>query len=368
MLDAVAAPRQTIVSSAPADGPFAEPLQSAVFFGTGKQAANLALCIRKQLEPSLHQASLDIIGIERREAALDAFRHRVNKLFPGSGHVFAANTDRFVRIARPPTIGFIASPPQAHEAGLRWMMEHGVERIVVEKPIASSHADLESIGDVLRSQPERVCVQEQYLYSRLYDELLRVVRDPTAYIAERCIRVSGPLSVTGTVTRFYKKRLRDLGDQRHVENICLLELPHILTLLHSAFGKQSVASLDVDDLLYRSKIYPGYKKASIVFNDRASRRHQVDLSNVDPCRRTMSIQLSGGYNVELRFPGRLRNEGTFFESRVTITRGRSLLYAQCYADDHLTTAVRHYLRWHGLLGTYDRCYEPSRLVIELAGR
>ena len=129
-----------------------------------------------------------------------------------------------------------------------------------------------------------------------------------------------------------------------------------------------MASLDVDDLLYRSRIYPGYKKASIMFDDRASRRHQVDLSNVDPCRRTMSIQLSGGYNVELRFPGRLRNAGTFFDSRVTITRGRSLLYAQCYADDHLTTAVRHYLRWHGLLGTYDRCYEPSRLVIELAGR
>ena len=286
MHDFVAASRGESVASTPADGPSAEPLQSAVFFGTGKQAANLALCIRKQLEPSLHQASLGFIGIERREEARDAFRHRVNQLFPGSHHVFAANTDRFVRIARTPSIGFITSPPQAHEAGLQWMMEHGVERIVVEKPIASSHADLEAIGDVLRLQPERVCIQEQYLYSRLYDELLRIVRDPTAYVAERCVGVRGTLSVTGTITRFYKKRLRDLGDQRHVENICLLELPHILTLLYNAFGKQSVASLDVDDLLYRSRIYPGYKKASIMFDDRASRRHQVDLSNVDPCRRT----------------------------------------------------------------------------------
>jgi len=329
---------------------------------------NILLCIRKQLDSTQRLAGLGFLGVGRNDPTMERFRHRLSQLFPTSRHAFAAHDYRFVDMQRGLSIGFIASPPHAHEAGLRWMFEHGVDRIVLEKPIASSTCDVDAIGDVLRDEPDRVCVQEQYLYSRLYEELLQLVANPVAYVAARCGRAAEALTVTGTLTRFYKGRLKDLGHQRHVENICLLELPHILTLLHNAFGQQTVASLDVDDLHYRSRVYPRYKRASIVLHDRAGRRHDVDLSNVDPCRRTMSIALSDGTSVELAFPGRLRGDVTIFESRVTISRGRRLLFLQSYADDHLSTAVRRYLRWDGILGTYERCFEPSRLAADLAGR
>lgn len=346
----------------------AQTARRVVFFGTGKQASNIVLCIRKQLESASHFFDMEFVGIGCRDQAQDRFAQRLAQLFPMSRHTLAAHTDRYASMDDQSSIGFVASPPHAHEAGLHWMLDHGVERIVIEKPIASRHRDLEAIGEILRTQPDRVCVQEQYLYSRSYLELLEIVRDPTAYVAERSrLPVRGTLSIAGTATQFFKRRVKDLSDKRHAENICLLELPHILTLLYNSFGQQSVVSLDVDDLLYRSRIYAGYKKASVVFSDRSSRRHQVDLSNVDPCKRVMNVQLSDGYNVELAFPGRLRHDSTVFETRVTITRGREKLHSQTYPDDHLATAIRHYLRWKGIVGTYESCYEPSRMVIDLAG-
>ena len=56
-----------------------------------------------------------------------------------------------------------------------------------------------------------------------------------------------------------------------------------------------------------------------------------------------------------------------FEIFVIDDEARKLIYEKSYADDHLATAVRHYLRWRDIRGTYERCYEPSRLVIDLAG-
>ena len=338
-----------------------------LFFGTGKQATNIVLCIRKQLTSPPQADDLEFIGVGCRDHTLDAFSSRLNDLFPNARRTVALHSDTYVPNGGP-SIGFIASPPDAHGAGVSWMLRHGVDRIVIEKPIASTHGDLEAIGSVLRSEPDRVCIQEQYLYSQLYDELIALAKDPTLYIAERTgVYPLEPLTITGTVAQFYKRRVKDLHSKRHAENICLLELPHILTLLHNAFGAQSVASLTVDDLHYRSRIYRGYKKASIVVHDRQQRQHRIELSNVDRCRRVMNVELSDGTNVALHFPGRLRHESTVFESRVAITRGRKLIYEKSYADDHLATAVRHYLRWRDIRGTYERCYEPSRLVIDLAG-
>jgi hypothetical protein len=156
--------------------------------------------------------------------------------------------------------------------------------------------------------------------------------------------------------------------RRHSEHICLIELPHVVTLLYNAFGRLNIRSADIDDLHHQSSIYRGYRSASIVLGDGETRQHRIALSNVMPCKRLMVIRLSGGYTVELRFPGKLQHDATAFESRVLIAHGRQLLHVQTYPDDHLAAAVRNYLDWDELLGTFDRCYEPNALLLDLLGR
>ncbi|MEM7482931.1 MAG: hypothetical protein AAF481_17285 [Acidobacteriota bacterium] len=245
------------------------------------------------------------------------------------------------------------------------MIDHGVRRVILEKPLAANRRELSIVSDLMRSSEIELYIQEQYLYSRLLEELVALVADPDAYVRRRGLSTPVPLRIEETHTVFSKDRIDDAILGRHTANICLLELPHVLTILHHAFGSLSCKRATITDLHLRSTILSSYRNASIVMADGGGVRHRITLSNVDRYRRLLKVRLSEGYAVELHFPGMLRHRNTVFSSQVTILRNDEAIDQRILPDDHLATAVASYLDWDDLRGTYENCYEPSRLVVEI---
>ncbi|WP_344808202.1 Gfo/Idh/MocA family oxidoreductase [Microlunatus ginsengisoli] len=340
-----------------------------MFFGTGRQATNLALCLQKAVRESSAQSGLSFVGIdpdpERRQGFLDGLA----TLFPGSDLTAINSAQEPPPVASESTLGFVTCPARFHQEGISWMLRHGVDRIVVEKPIAANAADLRSIGDMLRSHPEMMCVQEQYLYSALFDELTELAQHPSDYLSRRCGRtVPRNAGIVSTTTHLHKDRVHDLDLGRHAENICLIELPHTLTLLFSAFGPLGIEDVRRRDLLHHGRIYPGYRDAHIVLRDRQGIEHRSDLSNVRPCRRTLTVTVSDGFSVELRFPGQLRPGTPSFHSVVTVRHHGQTQYRQRFRDDHLARAAASYLSWNDRRGTYAACFAPTELALRLTER
>jgi predicted dehydrogenase len=156
-----------------------------VFFGTGRQARNLMLCLQKAMARASAPSRLDFVGVEPDPACRARFLDELGTLFPGSEAVALDVTESTPTFAADSTLGFVTSPPSSHQEGISWMLRHGVDRIVVEKPIAANADDLAAIGELLRSHPEMICVQEQYLYSGLFGELTELAEQPSAYLARR---------------------------------------------------------------------------------------------------------------------------------------------------------------------------------------
>ena len=345
--------------------PFYEP-RRIIFYGAGRQAANLVLCIRKQLDRDGVPGDVQFVGLGLEDRALTAFAAHVRGLFPHSGEPELYPPDAVLERQDEAAVGFVASPPQTHKQGVQWMLRHGVQRVVIEKPIAASHADLEEIAALMRTRPHAFGVQEQYLYSRLFGLLLHLVIDPGTFISRYCaIPVRRRLTVLGTTTCFAKNRVQDLLAGRHVENICLLELPHVVTVLHNLFGRLTIDDARISDLTVEGRLFRSYREADVVVVDGEGRRHGIRLSNVERFSRVMEVEVSDGYRVTFSFPGRLNNRATVFESRMAVRRNEELLYDSPFHDDHLTEAVRSYLEWRNILGTLKTCYEPSRLVLDI---
>lgn len=348
--------------------PLCEP-RRIIFYGSGRQATNLVLCIKKQLDSGSEPgapADVQFIGLGLEDHGLDAFAAHVRAIFPHGREPEVYTPDTDLEPQDDAVVGFVASPPQAHREGVEWMLRHGVQRVVIEKPIAANHRDLEAIAALFRAHPRSLCVQEQYLYSQLFGLLLHLVIDPGTFISRYCaIPVPEPLAVLSTTTRFSKNRVRDLALGRHIENICLIELPHVVTLLYNLFGRLEIERARISDLMVQTRLVRGYREADIALTDADGRRHDIRLSNVDEISRVLEVEVSDGYRVAFSFPGRLNHRATVFESRVVIRRRQEVLYDARFHDDHLREAVRSYLDWRNILGTLQTCYEPNRLVLDI---
>lgn len=332
-----------------------------IFVGCGKQARNITLCVHKNRDVL---DELDFIGFDPSKESRTLFQRYTKDLFPTS-QVHIHNCIDDLCESLDDSVVFICSPPSCHLENFRNIKNKRYRNVVLEKPLANSKSDIEEIAKLVKSSTMSFLVQEQYLHSILIEELVNLVKNPSMYV-EKCLIEKVPsLSIEETVSFFSKNRIQDLELKRHVEHVCFIELPHVVSVLLFVFKNLRAEMFKGNDFLWNGEEIHGYKDGKCVFMTDGKIKHTVYLSNIDKFRRDIVVKLSNGFEVIFTFPGQLSGSDTKFISSVSITKLGEIVYLKKYKDDHLRESIRRILCSHNHRGTLDLSVQVSNLITDL---
>jgi predicted dehydrogenase len=133
----------------------------AAVIGTGRIAAQHLACLRSL--PGVEIAALCDVSPAAAEATAERF---------GVARWF---TDHRALLAETrPDVVHVTTPPASHFAIARDALEAG-HHVLVEKPITTSHADLDALGQLARARARWLVEDQNYLFNPPVVELRRLV-------------------------------------------------------------------------------------------------------------------------------------------------------------------------------------------------
>ncbi|KDQ69582.1 Gfo/Idh/MocA family protein [Streptomyces halstedii] len=250
--------------------------------GLGRSGAGLHLKALRKLARSPDARIAPVIGCDPRP---DTTRDL-------SGVVLTASTAEALRRAADPAavVAHVCTPPEDRLPLLRELAEHGVRRMLVEKPLATTHRELDAMRELRERAGLRISVVTHWLAAELTARMRElVVRQPY-----------GPLR--GIAVEQHKPRFtKSLTSSAH-RSALEVEVPHALALAAHLAGPARVEHAHCTDLRVGSAARPGLGGAEVVLHHANGVRTVVRSDLTAPVRRRSVVLEFQDAEVTGHFP------------------------------------------------------------------
>lgn len=245
------------------------------------------------------------------------------------------------RFSAPRTVVHICTPPDVHATVLRECADEGFTRIVVEKPLVTTRADLDAVRALARRRGLDVVVVANWLASRL-----------TAALLDELTRRRG-VRITGVDMISSKSRIhRSLTNDSH-RSAFDVEMPHLVALALCLFGNGvRLVSASATNLIVSGRRVQHMAAARMVL--RAPAHHDVRLVTdlQSPVRqRSVSIWWEDGTRLVGHFPA--DSEDVYSQLRVFGPDGALRVHRLFEDDTVLACLAGAYAHFEAGVGPAD---------------
>ncbi|WP_406145863.1 Gfo/Idh/MocA family protein [Streptomyces sp. NBC_01012] len=187
-------------------------------------------------------------------------------------------------------VAHVCTPPQSRLPLLRELAGHGVRRMLVEKPLALSAAELDALRELRRHAGLRIAVVTHWLASELTARLTRLVTG----------RLYGPLLAI-TVEQHKPRFTKSLTTSAH-HSALEVEIPHALALVVHLAGPARVLRAHCADLRVGRQRRPDLGGAELTLHHDNGVRTAIRSDLTAPVRRRSAVLEFRDAEVTAHFP------------------------------------------------------------------
>ncbi|MGM0348058.1 Gfo/Idh/MocA family protein [Streptomyces sp. Adlamb9] len=213
--------------------------------GSGLHLRTLARLARRTAATGDPLLALPVVGCDPRAEA------RGSAGAPGELTAVGTLDEALARIDPETTVAHVCTPPRLRYDVIARLAEHGVRRLIVEKPLAASAGELDALVRLRERADLDMVVVSHWTGSRLAGRLRRLVRDEAL----------GPLRCI-TVDQHKPRFLRSLTTDGHPTALDV-EIPHSLALALDLAGPAELRAARCWDLRCEDRVLPGLGGAHV---------------------------------------------------------------------------------------------------------
>uniref|UniRef100_A0AAU3GS80 Gfo/Idh/MocA family oxidoreductase n=1 Tax=Streptomyces sp. NBC_01401 TaxID=2903854 RepID=A0AAU3GS80_9ACTN len=209
-----------------------------------------------------------------------------------SGVVLTTSAAEALRRVDDPAsvVAHVCTPPQDRLPLLRELSDHGVRRMLIEKPLATSHAELDALRELRERAGLRIAVVTHWLASELTARLARPVSDGRY----------GPLLAI-TVEQHKPRFTKSLTTSAH-HSALEVEIPHALALVVHLAGPARVLRSHCADLRVGRELRSGLGGAELTLHHDNGVRTAIRSDLTAPVRRRSVVLEFRDVEVTAHFP------------------------------------------------------------------
>ncbi|QHC32957.1 Gfo/Idh/MocA family oxidoreductase [Streptomyces sp. HF10] len=219
--------------------------------GSGLHLKTLARLARRTEAAGDPLVALPVVGCDPRAEAPG------NAGAAGALTAFGTLDEALARIDPAATVAHVCTPPRLRYDVIARLAGHGIRRLIVEKPLAASLAELDALVRLRERADLDVVVVSHWTGSRLTGRLRRLVRDETL----------GPLRRI-TVDQHKPRFLRSLTTDGHPSALDV-EIPHSLALALDLAGPAELRAARCWDLRCEDRVLPALGGAHVELEHRS---------------------------------------------------------------------------------------------------
>lgn len=206
--------------------------------GSGLHLRTLARLARRTAATGDPLVALPAVGCDPRAGAPGTVGA------PGEVTVVSTLEQALARVDPATAVAHVCTPPRLRYDVIAQLAGHGVRRLIVEKPLASSAAELDALVRLREQADLDMVVVSHWTSSRLAGRLRRLVREETL----------GPLRRI-TVDQHKPRFLRSLASDAHPTALDV-EIPHSLALALDLAGPAELRAARCWDLRCEDRALP----------------------------------------------------------------------------------------------------------------
>ncbi|WP_326699904.1 Gfo/Idh/MocA family oxidoreductase [Streptomyces sp. NBC_01754] len=250
--------------------------------GLGRSGAGLHLKALRNLASSSDGSIAPVIGCD---PCPDATRDLSGVVLTGSP------AEALRRVPDPAAVvAHVCTPPHDRLPLLRELADHGVTRMLVEKPLATSHTELDALRDLRAGAGLRITVVTHWLAAELTSRLTELVAR----------RPYGPLRAVA-VEQHKPRFTRSLASSAHAGAL-EVEVPHALALAVHLAGPARVERAHCADLRVGRELRRGLGGAEVALCHADGVRTVIRSDLTAPVRRRSVVLSFRDAEVTAHFP------------------------------------------------------------------
>ncbi len=234
------------------------------------------------------------------------------------------------QLAPADTVVHVCTPPAQHLPALARCAEYGYRRFVVEKPMVTTHDDIEALLALVEDRDLDVLVVANWLFSSLTDLI-------AGQIAAR-----RDVPLTGLDLCSRKPRIgRSLASAAHTSAF-EVEMPHLVALAMRLLGDVELLHARADDLVLDERRIAMMGGAEVWLSSPHGCHVRLRTDLCAPVReRSVTATWAGGARVAGHYPC----DSTDLFSHVLLDGGRGAPSHRVLHDDTVHAFFEHAYRW-----------------------
>ncbi|SFY49667.1 Gfo/Idh/MocA family oxidoreductase [Streptomyces sp. F-1] len=245
--------------------------------GSGLHLRTLVRLARRTAAAGAPLVALPAVGCDPRAGALRAAAE------PGEATVVGTLDQALAQVDPATAVAHVCTPPRLRHEVVARLAGHGVRRIIVEKPLAASAAELDALVRLREREGLELAVVAHWTSSRLAGRLRRLIRGGRLGALRRI-----------TVDQHKPRFLRSLTTDGHPTALDV-EIPHSLGLVLDLAGPAELRSARCWDLRLTDRALPGLGGAHVELEHRSGVRTLLRSDLGAPVRqRSVVCEFEGG--------------------------------------------------------------------------